>query len=350
MTVIAIALLLLAKADRVISNTPEPIQFAIEPNFADAGDFSNGLARVGIGKITNPAYGWRDIENYGYINRQGKMVIPPQFKQAGDFAEGLAWVGSDSDGDGAIDLYGFIDQTGKQVIKPAFTEVGSFSEGLARVTLKEQRGYIDKTGKLVLKLKYPYLTQFHEGLARVGIDTKTGGFKYGYINRKGKLVIPFKFSLSGHFSQGLAATTSIDTRTLGYINKRGKLVLKIPQLDTYVAGEFKEGFAVVELNGGSCSAAAYCEYRFINRRGKVVLKPPSGSWTGAGHFAAGLAPVATTGGGRDAGGFYAVTGWGFINDRGKYVIPPQFEDAGSFSEGLARVQVDGKYGYIPLPK
>jgi hypothetical protein len=38
--------------------------------------------------------------------------------------------------------------------------------------------------------------------------------------------------------------------------------------------------------------------------------------------------------------------WGFIDKTGQTVIPPQFADARSFSEGLAAVKVDNVWGYI----
>ena len=38
--------------------------------------------------------------------------------------------------------------------------------------------------------------------------------------------------------------------------------------------------------------------------------------------------------------------WGFINNKGKIVIKPQFDEADKFSEGLARVQIGLKSGYI----
>lgn len=38
--------------------------------------------------------------------------------------------------------------------------------------------------------------------------------------------------------------------------------------------------------------------------------------------------------------------YGFIDKSGKIVIKPQFDNAGSFSEGLAAVKLDGKYGLI----
>src|SRR5579862_743776 len=43
----------------------------------------------------------------------------------------------------------------------------------------------------------------------------------------------------------------------------------------------------------------------------------------------------------------AVSGrYGFIDHSGKMVIPPQFDQATEFSEGLAAVQSGGKWGYI----
>ncbi|HEU5181157.1 MAG TPA: WG repeat-containing protein [Candidatus Polarisedimenticolia bacterium] len=38
--------------------------------------------------------------------------------------------------------------------------------------------------------------------------------------------------------------------------------------------------------------------------------------------------------------------YGFINTSGKIVIPAQFEDADDFSDGMARVQKSGKWGYV----
>jgi hypothetical protein len=351
-----IILILLSGTTTAVFSTPVPATFAIKPQFDDADDFSEGLARVGFGTTpeNEATYGYRKIDSYGYINRKGKVVIPVQYKQAGNFSGGLAWVGTDANGDGKVDLYGYIDKTGKQIIKPQFTEAGNFSLGLAPVTLNSQTGYINKKGKFVLKLKYQYLGEFREGLALVGISQQKSDFsnelKYGYINRRGKLVIPFKFAEARSFSEGLALATHISRANQGYIHKKGKFVLTNPKFDLFVAGEFAQGLAVAELSRGACSAAAYCEYKYINRQGKVVLKPTTGNWTGARKFASGLAPVATGGGGRDAGGFYPVTNWGYINRQGKFVIAPQFDDAGSFSEGLARVAFKGKYGYIALPK
>src|SRR5215472_13961814 len=38
--------------------------------------------------------------------------------------------------------------------------------------------------------------------------------------------------------------------------------------------------------------------------------------------------------------------WGYIDQTGRIVIPPQFDGADPFSEGLAQVWIGGKVGYI----
>ena len=37
--------------------------------------------------------------------------------------------------------------------------------------------------------------------------------------------------------------------------------------------------------------------------------------------------------------------WGFVDKTGKVVINPQFDDAGSFSDGLAVIKLGGQFGY-----
>ena len=73
-------------------------------------------------------------------------------------------------------------------------------------------------------------------------------------------------------------------------------------------------------------------YELIDREGTVKAGP----FKYVRKFQEGLAPVAAA----EHGTF------GFINKSGDIVIPYKFENADSFSEGLAAVRIDGKWGYI----
>lgn len=114
-------------------------EFVIAPQFDYAGEFSEGLAVVGLGKF--PATRW------GYINLQGQVVIPAQFDGAHDFSEGMAAVGVGG-------KLGYIDRAGKLAVPPQFDEAQKFIGGRARVRIiKSGYGYINRAGEFVVPLQ-----------------------------------------------------------------------------------------------------------------------------------------------------------------------------------------------------
>jgi len=72
---------------------------------------------------------------------------------------------------------------------------------------------------------------------------------------------------------------------------------------------------------------------YIDKTGKIVIDAMR--YESAGSFSEGLAAVRVPG-----------QGSGFIDKTGVLVIPPQFENAWGFKEGLAPVVVDDKWGFI----
>ena len=123
-------------------------RIAVKPvdNIYRAWDFSHGLARVNIGG----GHGGSECDEifggkWGFIDKQGKMVIDPQFDAVRPFANGLAVVRI---GDDKTGKWGFIDPQGKFVINPQFDDAGSFSGGLAAVYTGDREtgkwGYISR--------------------------------------------------------------------------------------------------------------------------------------------------------------------------------------------------------------
>jgi len=111
----------------------------------------------------------RDIttNKWGYIDATGQWAIEPQYADAKTFSEGLAAVSLKGD------KYGFIDKSGKMVI-PDTNFVGwvpdeiSFHEGLCAIHRNgDSVGYIDKTGKTVIPFRYSFAAPFKEGHALV---------------------------------------------------------------------------------------------------------------------------------------------------------------------------------------
>src|SRR6266699_982332 len=83
--------------------------------------------------------------------------------------------------------------------------------------------------------------------------------------------------------------------------------------------------------GSAKSGGVIAEWKTTDQTGRIVIPP---QFDEAGSFSDGLAAVRI--GAR----------FGYIDKQGKIVINPQFSSAGSFSGGLAVVGIDGKWGYI----
>jgi hypothetical protein len=271
----------------------------------------------------------RDVGKQGYIDKTGALAIKPQFDYTHDFSEGLAAVRIHRE-DGYDDTkndFGFIDKTGKWVIKPQFHDAGDFHEGLAVVLLNDKFGYVDKLGKIVITPRFALpavLTDFHEGLARVPVS---GQGDANYIDKTGRLVIQISKAASGDFCDGLAPVSTEYTFVQqlgwlpckwGFLDHTGKFVIE-PQF--LRVEKFSEGLSMV-ARGKIGDAKG--EFAFIDKSGKVIIKSDL-PLTNSGSFSEGLAPVQVN------------RKWGFIDKTGKLVVKPQFDEVYGFSEGLACV-------------
>ncbi|HQU85894.1 MAG TPA: WG repeat-containing protein [Pyrinomonadaceae bacterium] len=151
------------------------------------------------------------IGKFGFMNKNGELVIKPKFENAANFSDGLARVSIKKD---HREYLGFINTEGDYVIEPKFDIDGDFlrssndfSEDMASLIDaplqmdKEQSFlFIDKKGNIVWKTDFFRAETFHEGLCMV---CSQEGF-YGYIDKSGKTAIPIKYYLASNFSEGLA--------------------------------------------------------------------------------------------------------------------------------------------------
>lgn len=233
--------------------------------------FVDGLAKVKKG------------EKFGYVDKTGRFVIEARFADAEDFSDGLAAVRTDrsfssfEDHDENAIKYAFIDRSGKFFIKPQFDGVESFSEGLAAVNVGGKYGYIDKTGNLIIPARFDSVFPFSEGLAKVVI-----GEMSGFIDTKGKVVISPRFAHSGFgnsinyngFKGGLAAV-EVNKKT-GYIDKTGKMVISAKYR---YGSDFNSGVALVHEGEGELGT--WKSY-YINKTGKIIWEHKNDQSSAAG--------------------------------------------------------------------
>lgn len=101
-------------------------------------------------------------------------------------------------------------------------------------------------------------------------------------------------------------------------------ILVLPLLLTSV-------FAAQELNVALFPIVQNGKWGYINQTGKVVITP---KFEQANSFVEGLARVKVA------------KLYGFIDQTGKLIVPARYQAAGNYSEGLARVMVASKWGFI----
>lgn len=136
------------------------------------------------------------------------------------------------------------------------------------------------------------------------------------MTRPPRVVIEYEYQDARDFSEGLAAVRSDDK--WGYIDRMGHVVIPF-KFDMPDVGRFSEGMA-------------FAGNIYIDKEGRPAFDDVK--FEDGLPFSEGLAAVQL--GGR----------WGFIDTAGKFVIPPAYEAAKPFSEGLAPVRLRGLWGYV----
>ncbi|MBQ8802271.1 MAG: WG repeat-containing protein [Tyzzerella sp.] len=216
-------------------------------------------------------------------------------------------------------------------------------------------GCVDASGELIIDYNYPYMSSVSSDGTRL-YDTSLGS---RLVDSTGLVLGIFSFTVSesGVFSEDLIPV--LCDGKYNYYNSFAK-----EQFGGYdMAGTFQNGLAAVQQDGkwvlintsgkeesqefvdividsnglylmGSVMVAAKEDgkYQLFDKNGKSIC-----------DFIADNMDFCMS----DGWIAYEKDGkWGYVNTEGKVVIEPQYEEAKSFSYGLAAVCKDGKWGFI----
>lgn len=230
--------------------------------------------------------------------------------------------------------WGYMDIKGNVIVSPQYDYAESFSDGLGLVGFKGKYGYINGDGEIAIPIKYNFAASFQNGNAVVSLyKDKDDEYTSYWIKPNGKYFL--KLSDPSEVYEDLITYEPFcgelarirmdgDEPSYGYIDKKGSTVI-IP--DYYEAEPFSEGLALV------CKSIE-SEYEFINEKDEVAI-PHTQNFSWNGSFSEGLAPV-----------WVAKGKCGFADKNGKIKIPAIYQQARSFSDGLAAVMQNGKWGFI----
>ena len=188
-------------------------------------------------------------------------------------------------------------------------------------------GCIDKTGGFVIPAIYDHIDSCSGAI----IAVHRGGLE-GFFNDRGQAVLPVdirsdSWSTMPPFAHGLEPVE--ENGHVGYIDEHGDLVIAANFLGAGRFGPNGHAHVLLEEPGSDVERA------LIDTSGHYVIAPRKDSFSDLGPN--GLATVSSNG----------LHDFGYMDQSGLIRIPERFEHAGMFgSNGLAAVELDGKWGYI----
>lgn len=251
-------------------------EWVIEPQFIDAGDFSEGYAAVSkeswiYYKTYNYDYSEEDLSEmplYGYINKNGEVVIEPKYAHAREFVDGYARVNeiTDVEYDNVVYFYNvfrhdvyFSTQNGREYIPTGFTE------NCDRFELK----HIDKSGE---EADPGYPEGVYELYDNRCIFDDPESNLCGFYDESGNIAITPKYSEAENFSEGLALVIDERSQLYGFIDTDGNYVIK-PKYEW--AKSFLNGVALVYYYDDEKDREIY---QYIDKKGNIVIEPNYFSW------------------------------------------------------------------------
>ena len=309
--------------------------YVVQPEYTEISEFSEGLAAIKSG------------EKWGYADTTGEIPIPYEFDDAWLFTDSLALVKKD-------DKWGFIDHSGSFVVSPKYS--GAYINDKGPITYFVRDGKLkqiltNKNGLVIIKDNYEFLekktldlgfrfseyweytnenedNQSKETLTDNCIDEFENGIariiiddKWGYIDLAGEFVIKPEYSFCSLFNNNIAIIKK--NKLYGYIDTTGKVIISPKFIQ---AGAFVEGFAIVQYENAD-------RLTFINERGKKMTNLKI---NGANVFSNGLAGVEING------------KWGVIDRNFKLVIPAIYDEIEKYFKNFAIVKKGEKWGIIDM--
>lgn len=220
--------------------------------------------------------------------------------------------------------YGFLSVDGHIQVEPKYDYVIDFIQGQSVVTLDGHSGIIAPDNHFLVKPVYDSIAFLSENF-RFASRNKL----CGYLQKDGRPLTSFIYNKCGNFKNGFAIVRFVKNKSesCNYIDTKGKLLLKNNAVECY---DFNEGLAPVY------TGTVYSKYNKKLKCGYVDEK---------GNFAI---PIQHS----RCYAFYegkAVAGqrdlYGYLDKKNHWVLKPQYEWAGNFTEDVAWVRIKKTAGY-----
>ena len=209
---------------------------------------------------------------------------------------------------------------------------------IKKVNGRHKYGYISEKGKIIIKPQFYQALPFNDNFAIVKIrhnKSERDSFgTYALIDKSGKIVTKSKnFELFGCLDRGIL-TKALDEFSI----RPTESLVRYYNVNTHknISGDYKNGSCF--KNGLASVLSSNNKYGFINQSGDFKIQP---IFTKVMDFSEELSFVTTDK--IDGNQFYRI-----IDINGNYLsnVYSNYDELGSYSEGLVKVKKNEKYGYL----
>ncbi len=274
------------------------------------------------------------------VNKEGRIINKVNSKSItniGGFSEGLAWVNCNK-------KYGYINTKAELTIPLEYDLADSFVNGYATVRKGKKFGVINTKGEVIIPITYDGIKPFQVSLFFVKKGAGDTG-KWGAVDQNNKEVIPFEYSELDFCSQAIIKARKNDL--FGLLNHKGEIVAPFT-IKCDAIGDFKNGIAKiskdkVEEKTGLGIVSRYLSHGYITEKGKLLIPPiyqNLGSFETIWKRQSGITQIKKN------------DRIGYIDFRGNVIVEPKYQGVENFeavwesNKGLASVKADGKVGFI----
>ncbi|GAB2828618.1 WG repeat-containing protein [Ferruginibacter profundus] len=166
-----------------------------------------------LGLYTEGLAGFKNNNQFGFIDTAGNVVINAGYDAATSFTSGVTMVKKGTD-------FFLINKKGQPVTADKYIEATDGANGTFPAKKASGYGLLNNLGKPIIEFKYESLLPKYDDM----IWAKLNG-KWGVLNAAGKAITAFEYDNVENFNNGYAKVQQ--GKKLGLINKAGKLVLPV---------------------------------------------------------------------------------------------------------------------------
>ena len=223
--------------------------------------------------------------------------------------------------------YGFIDQNGEWLCPPLFEDAWAFERGRAPVKTNGKWGLLDYRGEWIAQPEYDGFNHHGDGPAMVRVSAK-----YGFFDEQSRrMLIDPQFSHAFGFSCELSQViygTSVNKSRYGYVTMGGEILM--PSI-LGKASSFYDDRALARLTDNS-KVGYIDKSRLLESKMDLFAVPPK--FEDGRIFSEGLAGVKLD------------NKWGVIDLSGNWVIEPNYDTGIRFFDGISSASKNGIIGFI----